>query len=281
MMVMIDKVTLHSYSNRPYDFRRKNKGLLKKLILLVFVVLVLFFGYGLIFSQSIAKKNLEQGQKLQEQGKIQEATEKFDKSARKAKYNSATFESSLIGLWSCNRMDLTKKYAEKAIAKKSDQIKDTYQDILIIENKKDEVKNPKNEITKIAYQVFFEDKIATDSEIYKDLINKINSAYSKETKKIIFAQYLNQNKMSYFGTEIARQVVEKDKNYRDAQLALGYGYLKNHNLEAAKNILLQAVELDPVYPDTYQILAMVYKELGQNENYKSCIAKAKSLKSAK
>ncbi len=281
---MIDKTSLHSlhsYSNRPYKVRKENKGFIKKLLFFIVIIIALYFAYSLIFSQNIAKNALKYGQELQNQAKIEEAHDQYLKSAKKSKKDSDTFNLAIIGLWQTNDKESAYNLSKSAIEKGKNSALNTYLQILISDNKKDDAKSKMseaNEITKISSQVFFDSKISSTNLAYKDLITKINSSQNAESKKVILAQFLNQNNLPHFGTEIAKQVVEKDKNYRDGYLALGYGYLKNHNLELAKSTLLKTTDLDPVHPDTYKILAMVYKELGQDANYKSCLDKAKSLK---
>lgn len=280
---MIDKTTLHSlhsYSNRPYKFRRENKGLIKKLIFFIIIVAVLYFAYSLIFSQNIAVNALKKGQELQNQAKIEDARDQYLKSAKKAKKDSDTFNSAIIGLWQTDDKNDAYDLSKEAIDKGQNKVINTYVQILISDGKKDDAKEKQadfDEITKISYQTFFANQISSESQLYKDLVTKLNSSYNLDSKKVILAQYLNQNNLPHFGTEIAKKVTEKDKNYRDGFLALGYGYLKNHNLELAKTTLLSAIDLDPVHPDTYKILAMAYKDLGETNNYKSCLDKAKEL----
>lgn len=70
----------------------------------------------------------------------------------------------------------------------------------------------------------------------------------------------------------------RNKNYRDAFVNLGLAYLKQAQLEKNKEVshqkmllsktaLERAVEIDPIYPYSYQLEQIVYKELGEKENF--------------
>ena len=80
---------------------------------------------------------------------------------------------------------------------------------------------------------------------------------------------------------------EKDKNYRDAFFYLGYSYLKktekqnnNETTEQennAKEAFLKAKDLDPLYAQTYEFLAYIYNNLGDEENAQLCYNKYQEL----
>lgn len=143
-------------------------------------------------------------------------------------------------------------------------------------------------LTKITYLTIFENKIDLSSpnlsgiqnsdSKYSDLIKKINSVANIKTKILIIAQYLNENQNAQFGTDLAERVQNSDKNYRDAYITIGYGYLQLSRFENAKITLLQAAKINPVFAPTFELLAEVYKNLGDDKNYQSTLKKAEMLK---
>lgn len=134
-------------------------------------------------------------------------------------------------------------------------------------------------LTQITYQTIFEEKISINDSKYSELIKKINSVANIKTKILIIAQYLNENNNAQFGTDLAERVQDSDKNYRDAYITIGFGYLQLNRFENAKTTLLQAAKINPVYAPTFELLADVYKAQGDDKNYSSTLDKAKMLKS--
>lgn len=75
------------------------------------------------------------------------------------------------------------------------------------------------------------------------------------------------------------RATEIDQNYRDAYFYLGYSYLKIYEneqsdrttgtverLERARDALIKARDLDPLYGPTYQFFAYTYNKLGDEKN---------------
>lgn len=98
--------------------------------------------------------------------------------------------------------------------------------------------------------------------------------------------------LNYNQTEWAAIIFEeaaaKDPKYRDAAFYAGYANLrlaeedKNSKSQAPNNsqynklaieYLEKAKELDPIYPKTYELLTVAYKNIGDDENSKLCYNK--------
>ena len=73
------------------------------------------------------------------------------------------------------------------------------------------------------------------------------------------------------------KATEKDSNYRDAYLLLGYAYLLNKEAQNALTALEIARSLDPINPVTYKLLGTAYEDLGMQENATLCYNKYNEL----
>ena len=75
--------------------------------------------------------------------------------------------------------------------------------------------------------------------------------------------------------ELLLEANRRDPTIRDVNLQLGYAYLKAGNWTEAKAALNRAKELDSIYPETYQLLAVVYHQLGDSAGEQEALARAK------
>jgi len=79
-----------------------------------------------------------------------------------------------------------------------------------------------------------------------------------------------------------QKVIAENPDYRDGYILLGKIYLErlafsNQGLVKAEEILQKAAEVDPVYPETYSLLAQVYEKTGEKDKANEAAAKAAML----
>lgn len=67
------------------------------------------------------------------------------------------------------------------------------------------------------------------------------------------------------GIVMLKEAVRRNPQSRDAAVQLGYAYLRIGDLDKAKITLEHAKDVDPLYPETYKLLANLYTKLGQKD----------------
>jgi len=249
---MLSKYTLPHYkfhNHRPKRFW----PILKFAIIILIILAGLYFLVNYVFAQKLADKDLKVASELQAADDCKSAISNYKAAAVRSKKDHPTFMTALNGLWSCNELEWAQKYTSKIYDKRpGDDLTDLLAQMMItrfsidsnnkavysssesdISKIKDLLKKS-SPLTKITYQTIFEEKISENDSEYQELINKINSPYNIKTKILIIAQYLNENNSAQFGTDLAERIQDADKNYRDAYLVIGYGYLKLNRLNDAK-----------------------------------------------
>jgi predicted Zn-dependent protease len=75
--------------------------------------------------------------------------------------------------------------------------------------------------------------------------------------------------------ELLTEANRRDPTIRDVNLQLGYALLKDGTFVEAKAALTRAKELDSIYPETYQLLAVVNRQLGDTFGELEALARAK------
>jgi predicted Zn-dependent protease len=80
---------------------------------------------------------------------------------------------------------------------------------------------------------------------------------------------------------ILEVAMEKDLNYRDSAVLAGYAYLKTNDNKKAVDALVKASAIDPLYPRTFELLTIAYKNLKDDKNFDICYNKYKQLTSEK
>ena len=74
--------------------------------------------------------------------------------------------------------------------------------------------------------------------------------------------------------ELLIEANRREPTIRDVNLQLGYAYLKDGKWKQAQAALNRAKELDSIYPETYQLLAVVNRQLGDSAGEKEAQARA-------
>ncbi len=75
--------------------------------------------------------------------------------------------------------------------------------------------------------------------------------------------------------ELLTEANRRDPTIRDVNLQLGYAYLKDGKWMEAKAALTRAKDLDSIYPETYQLLAVVDHQLGDKSGEQTSLDRAK------
>ncbi len=151
---------------------------------------------------------------------------------------------------------------------------------------------------------YFQKKLASQ---YEHEINTSQQELSIQYKKILENSDLSTNEIIIQGLDLLKknqlelsviafeESIKRDPEIRDANILAGYGFLhlalNNNNtknietktdyLEKSKKYLKKAKEIDPINPLTYQILALTYLQLNDEQNTKLCYNKFKELKNSK
>jgi Tfp pilus assembly protein PilF len=133
------------------------------------------------------------------------------------------------------------------------------------------------------------------------------SVYNQEMQKNLaeqnqykasFAENLkNSNKSAFELTNLGKKMLEannpdyaaiileiameKDPNYRDSAVLAGYAYITANNNNKAVDALNKASTIDPIYPRTFELLSIAYKNLKDDKNFNICYNKYKQLTSEK
>lgn len=116
-----------------------------------------------------------------------------------------------------------------------------------------------------------------NSSEMKKALSHILEVSSQATKKIIFAQALNQLNDPAIGLVLLKKVTQDVPDYRDGWVFLGYSYLALDNLDEAEKALLSAADLDPINSLTFELLAQVYEAKGDSKKAQAFFAKAEML----
>lgn len=130
-------------------------------------------------------------------------------------------------------------------------------------------------------------------------------ALQKESLKATYEKRLDESKKSaqelfYQGVDLAKKnltdyaaitlegAVEKDPKWRDLAYYTGYVYyqmaqnstkeVQSSYLVKSKLYLEKARDIDPLHAPTYELLAQVYQNLGDEKNAEICYNKAKDFK---
>lgn len=74
-----------------------------------------------------------------------------------------------------------------------------------------------------------------------------------------------------------RQASKKDLNYYQAQLYLGYAFLKLNSYDSALSALKATMQINPLSPEVQNYLAYTYNKLGDTSNAQICYNKSKEL----
>ena len=113
------------------------------------------------------------------------------------------------------------------------------------------------------------EEINPDSDYLKNYTSIVNSAFEKIAsseneifKTVILAESLNEIDEPYLAEKLLKEALEKNPDYRDALIFLGYSKFLQKDPGKAKNYLEKAIEKDNVYGLTYYFLGKVL--LGEN-----------------
>lgn len=172
--------------------------------------------------------------------------------------------------------------AQKTLENQTDNLSRFYQaKILLYEQDYLEVKNKlalveaKNDQKRTMLISEPEEK---DIQVIIDAAQQSEKIANLTTRKVIFAEALNQTGDAILAGPILKKVAEGDPTYRDSFAFLGHSYILIKNFEAARDALLKAKELDPVNYATWIYLGKAYEGLGNEEMAKTCMDKAEKLK---
>lgn len=86
---------------------------------------------------------------------------------------------------------------------------------------------------------------------------KIKTSENETYKIIVLAETLNEIDEPYLAEKILKEVLEKNPDYRDALIFLGYSNYLRKDSQEARNYLIQAIEKDPIYGLSYYFLGKV------------------------
>jgi tetratricopeptide (TPR) repeat protein len=114
-------------------------------------------------------------------------------------------------------------------------------------------------------------------KVIDDAIDQTQKTSNSDSRKVIFGEALNQTYDAPLALPILKKVAESNATYRDACVFLGHSYLLIKQYETAKDTLLKAKELDPIYYPTWLYLSKAYKGLGDAELANTCYEKAEKL----
>lgn len=92
---------------------------------------------------------------------------------------------------------------------------------------------------------------------------KINNSENETYKTVVLAQTLNEIDEPYLAEMLLKEVLEKNPDYRDAFIFLGYVKFLKKDLKEARNLLLKALEKDQIYGLSYYFLGKV--DLAENK----------------
>jgi len=115
-------------------------------------------------------------------------------------------------------------------------------------------------------------------KILEDAIRQSLKTTNDATRKVILGEVLNQTGDAAIALPILKKVAEENSTYRDAYVFLGHSYLLIKKFDQAKDILLKAIDLDPIYYPSWLYLGEAYEGLGNEEVANNCYEKAKELK---
>lgn len=118
----------------------------------------------------------------------------------------------------------------------------------------------------------------SEIDVLNQAANQMQKVSNPDSQKVILGEALNQTNDAVIALPILKKVAEKNPTYRDAQVFLGHSYILIKKYETAKDILLKAKELDPVFYPTWLYLSQTYKGLGDEVLANTCYDKAKKLR---
>lgn len=125
---------------------------------------------------------------------------------------------------------------------------------------------------------YFRKETTDNAKLFNQATVKIINTKSEPTQKAILAQMLNQTGEARLALPILKDLVQKNPEYRDAWIFLGYSNLELGNSSEALAALETAQKLDPIYPLTYELLAKLYQNKGNEAKAKEYLDRANALK---
>lgn len=127
-------------------------------------------------------------------------------------------------------------------------------------------------------QKYFSKSNEINAKIFNESCEKIIITANSATKKVIFAQILNQTENARLALPILKDVIANYPDYRDGWVFLGYSYLELKEYDLAEEALNSALDLDPINSLTYELLARVYKAKGDTDKARESEKKSNELK---
>lgn len=127
-------------------------------------------------------------------------------------------------------------------------------------------------------KTYFAKSTDDNAELFQEACEKILNTAHEASQKVIFAQMLNQTNRARLALPILQNVTSGFPDYRDGWVFLGYSQLELKKYDRAIEALQSALDLDPIYPLTYELLARTYEGKGEAEKAKEYSDKAGNLK---
>jgi len=113
--------------------------------------------------------------------------------------------------------------------------------------------------------------------VISDAATQTQKTSNSDSRKVIFGEALNQTGDAAVAFPILKKVASDNPTYRDAFVFLGHSYLLIKKYETAKDTLLKAKDLDPIYYPTWLYLGEAYEGLDDMELANTCYEKAEKL----
>lgn len=129
------------------------------------------------------------------------------------------------------------------------------------------VKSLQEKLSKEAYD--------TQVSIEKNFQNKLKSSPKSAQELGILGENMAEKGYPQYALTILEEAIMKDNSIRDLDLYTAKLYYDLADYEKAKTTALLAQEKDPLYPPTYDLLAEIYRALGDEENANICYNKSK------
>ena len=124
---------------------------------------------------------------------------------------------------------------------------------------------------------------------YKNSILEIIKKSDKSSQTLTnLGIKLLKNNQTEWAAIVLENAANKDPNYRDTAVYAGYAFLRlaqdqNSNItkkqynNKAIEFLEKAIKIDPLFPRTYELLTIAYKNTGDDEKSVICYNKLKDL----
>ncbi len=127
-------------------------------------------------------------------------------------------------------------------------------------------------------KTYFAKSSDENAKMMESACDKIIKTANPATQKVIFSQMLNQTDSARLALPILKKVCSDFPDYRDGWVFLGYSYLELKKYDLAVEALNSALDLDPIHPLTYELLATAYGTKGDLEKSKEYADKAEELR---